>query len=271
MIDNWIFLSKHGNDEYINMLARGAGAEPYNSDDFDYYYDVFRDNKKLVLRGILKYKIMRQCLADGRDFYYMDSGYIGNLKGKRNPQGNKNWHRIVRNNLQHDQIVPRPADRFESLQIPIHGRRHGSKIIIAAPDEKPCRFYGIDREQWIQDTVNTIKRYTDRPVIVRERAARRQDRVFTDPLSEVLKKDVHALVTFNSNAAVEAVIDGVPVFVLAPTHAAAPVGNRDLGQIENPFWPDNSLRYSWLCHLAYCQYHVRELRDGTAFRMINDA
>jgi len=269
-MDDWIFLSKHGGDKYINMLARGAGAQPTNSDDFDYYYDVFKDQKKLVLRGILKHKIMQRCWQDHRDFYYMDSGYIGNLKSLLNPLGNKNWHRIVHNNLQHDTIIPRSSDRLDRMKISMQNRRYGRRIIVAAPDDKPCRFYGIDREQWVAETVATIKQHTDRPVVVRDRAARRADRVFTDPLSEVLKDDVHALVTFNSNAAVEAVIDGIPVFVLAPAHAAAPVGNRDLACINDPHWASADQRHAWLCHLAYCQYSVKELRDGTAFRMMNE-
>jgi hypothetical protein len=268
--DQWIFLSKNGEDEYINRLAASAGVEPTNTDYFDYHYDVFRDQRTLVLRGILKYKIMRQCLEDHRTFYYMDSGYLGNARSPRNPLGNKNYHRIVRNDLQHGDIQARPSDRFDQLGIRLQSRRHGRRIIVAAPDEKPCRFYGIDRDQWIQDTVSRLQQHTDRPIVVRERAARRLDRVLTDPLVTVLRDDVHALVTFNSNAAVEAVIEGVPVFVTAPTHAAAPVGNRDLACIEDPFWPDEDLRHQWACHLAYGQYSVRELENGTAFRMINE-
>ena len=84
---NWLFLSKNGQDQYINMLARSAGVEPTNSDHFDYYYDVVVDNRPVVLRGILKYKIMQQCLQDHKTFYYMDTGYFGNNKSARNPRG----------------------------------------------------------------------------------------------------------------------------------------------------------------------------------------
>lgn len=270
MNSDWLFLSKHGQDKYINWLAHSAGVDPYNSDYFDYYYDVFKDNKKLVLRGILKHKIMQQCWQDKRDFWYMDSGYLGNLTSSINPRGNKNWHRIVHNNLQHDQVVIRAEDRFNRLHIRPHKRRYGRRIIVAAPDDKPCKFYGIDREQWITDTVNTIKQHTDRPVVIRDRASKRQDRVHVNPLKQELENDTHALVTFNSNSAVEAVVEGVPVFVLAPAHAAAPVGNRDLKLIETPFWPSVGHIHAWLCHLAYCQYTAKELQNGTAFGMMND-
>ena len=264
---NWIFLSKNGQDQYINRLAASANVPPTDTDHFDYQHH----SGTIVLRGILKYKIMHRCWQDRRPFYYMDSGYMGNAISDRNPQGHKLWHRIVPNDLQHSQILPRSPDRLRRLGITGHARRHGRRVIVAVPDEKPCRFYGIDRDQWIQDTVTTIKKHTDRPIVIRERAPRRQDRVATDPLVRVLGDDTHALVTFNSNAAVEAVIEGVPVFVSAPTHAAAPVGNRDLGQIEEPFWPDRDLVEAWLCHLAYGQFHVRELEDGTALRILNGA
>ncbi len=93
----WIFLSKGGEDEYVNMLAAGAGMKPLDSDYFDYRYDIAQDRNRLVLRGILKHKIMNQCLTDGNDFYYMDSGYVGNNVGVRNSQGIKHYHRAGHN------------------------------------------------------------------------------------------------------------------------------------------------------------------------------
>jgi len=262
---DWIFLSKNGQDEYIDMLARSVGARITSTENFDYA----ASDRPIVLRGILKHKIMHQCWQDHRDFYYVDTGYFGNQISARNRLGTKLWHRVVRNDLQHSDIRPRPADRLERLGIQLQPRRYGTRIIVAVPDDKPCRFYGIDREQWIHDTVSTIKKHTDRPVIVRQRDPSRQVRVMQDPLSAVLADDVHALVTFNSNAAVESILAGVPVFVLAPTHAAAPVANRDLAQIESPSWPDADKLLAWARHLAYGQFHVQELRDGTAMRIVN--
>lgn len=266
---NWLFLSKKGKDEYINLLAQSVGQEPTDSDLFDYYYDVVVDNRVPMLRGILKYKIMRKCLEDQREFFYVDSGYLGNQVGDSNRRGDKLWHRIVRNDLQSNQILECPADRWERLRITLQQRRHGRKIILAAPDEKPCRYYGIDREQWLAETMAAIRAHTDRPVVIRERAPKRQDRTIHDPLNRVLADDVHCLVTFNSIAAVEAIVAGVPAIVLAPTHAAQPVASTQIQDIENPMWPDQSLREAWAHSLAYQQYHVKEMRNGTAMRMID--
>lgn len=256
---NWVFLSKGGQDEYINMFAAGSGGCVVSTDDFAYESTM----NPIVLRGILKHKIMHRCWKDHRDFFYMDTGYFGNSIDKL-------YHRVVKNDLQHNDIVARSSDRWNQsrISLPIK-QRHGSRIIVAAPDDKPCRFYGIDQQTWIKNTVAQLTKHTDRPIVIRQRAARRIDRVKHDPLREVLNNDVHALVTFNSNAAVESVLEGVPVFVLAPTHAALPVGNRDLALIENPYWPDSDKLHAWACHLAYGQFHVRELKDGTAYRILN--
>jgi hypothetical protein len=268
-MNKFIFLSKGGQDEYINMLAQGAGQEPTNTDFFDYKYDIIMDGMTPVLRGILKYKIMQKCLADGKDFYYVDSGYVGNNISVRNRMGAKLYHRIVRNDLQHNVIVPRPADRWQSLGVTLKPRTHGKKIIVAAPDEKPCRYYGIDQQQWLYQTIEELKKHTDRPIEIRQRAPKRIDRVANSPLHEILAKgDIHALVTFNSIAAVESIFAGVPAFVLAPTHVADPVASKDLSQIETPYWAGRDKLEAWCHSMAYGQYHVRELRDGTAFRMM---
>jgi hypothetical protein len=81
---------------------------------------------------------------------------------------------------------------------------------------------------------------------------------------------VHAVVTFNSVAAVESILAGVPAFVLAPSHVAEPVANRDLSKIDTPFYPDPDLLMAWCHSMAYGQYHVRELKNGTAFRMMQE-
>lgn len=266
-MNNWICLSKDGEDEYINMFAIGSGCRVVRTEDF-----VYEDSTDpIILRGILKYKIMQQCWKDDRTFYYMDTGYLGNQKNPLNPNGWKWYHRIVKNNLQHGEIVDRPADRWEALKLPIESwKKTGSKIIIAAPDEKPCRFYGIDKDTWVNDTIATLKKYTDREIIVRDRAKSRLQRIEHNTLKQALDDDVFALVTYNSVAATESVLYGIPAFTLAPANAASPVSSQDLSQIETPYYPDADKVFKWACHLAYGQFHIKELRDGTAKRMLEE-
>ena len=262
----WTFLTKDGTDEYINMFAKGCGVVPTHIDDF-----VFENNNNpVVLRGILKHKIMKQCWETGRDFFYIDTGYFGNERTNTNPNGWKYWHRVVKNNLQHGEIILRPADRFEKFKKTIHPwKKDGRKILIAAPDEKPCKFYGIDKQTWLDQTIDLIKQHTDRPVEIRERAPNRIDRIKNSTLLEALDNDVFALVTFNSNAATEAAFYGIPTFTLAPSNAASPVSLQDITKIDSPYYPEDDKRFMWACHLAYGQFHVSELKNGTAYRILN--
>jgi hypothetical protein len=264
-VSNWIFISKGGQDPYINDFARGCNSVPVNSDDFD--YDSSDD--PMVLRGILKKKWIHRCWEDSRDFYFMDTGYFGNERTQSNPNGWKYWHRIVKNDLQHNEIIDRPGDRFATFRRKfVPWRTSGRKILIAAPDEKPMKFYEKDLESWLTETVNTIKQYTDRPVEIRRRNKLRLDRMTSDTLADALNNDVFALVTFQSNAAVESVFQGIPVFVLAPTCAAAPVGLTDLSKIETPYYPDRDKLQAWGNHLAYGQFHISEIKNGKAKQLL---
>jgi hypothetical protein len=261
------FLSKDGEDEYVNMFAAGCNSIPVSTDDFVYE----SNNDPIVLRGILKHKIMKRCWQDQRTFYYIDTGYFGNERSSANPNGWKYWHRIVKNDLQHGQIIKRPDDRFKQFGKTFKPwKKSGTKILVAAPDEKPCKFYGTTKEEWVAGTVEKLKQYTDRPIVVRERAPKRIDRIATDTLQAALDNDVFALVTFNSVAAIESIFHGIPAFTLAPANAASPVSLQDLSLIESPYYADSDKLYAWGCHLSYGQFHVSELKSGKAMKMLKE-
>jgi len=262
-----IFLSKDASDEYVNMCAAGCNTLPTSIENF-----VYEDNfEPLVLRGILKHKIMKRCWQDNRTFFYIDTGYFGNEKSSTNPNGWKYWHRIVKNNLQHTNIIPRPDDRFKQFNKQFTPwKKSGRSILIAAPDEKPCKFYGISKDDWVNQTVDQLKKFTDRPIIVRDRAPKRIDRIATNTLQSALNNDVFALVTYNSVAAIESIFHGIPAFTLAPVNAASPVSLQDLSQIETPYYADYDKLYAWGCHLSYGQFHISELKNGNAFKILKD-
>ena len=262
---SWIFLNKRNDDEYIEMFAAGSKTVPTCLETWQYEHST----DLLVLRGIMKHKIIKRCWEDQRPFLYMDSGYLGNRPNANNPNGWKFYHRIVLNDLQHGAVVDRPADRLEQLDINIRPRQnHCRDILLVAPDEKPCTFYGITLDEWMKTTADAIRKHTDRPIRMRVRPASRLARKTQRP--EEWLNDVHAVVTFNSTAATEAVLAGVPVFVTAPANAARPVGNLDLSKIETPWFPDSDQVHKWACHLAYAQFHTTELMNGTAAAILKE-
>jgi hypothetical protein len=227
-------------------------------------YSVNFGSTPILIRSMSKRKLIHECWKSNHTFYYMDSGYIGNYKSHSNLYGWKLWHRIVKNDVQHSDIVDRPDDRWKKLDYPIHSRKQGTHILLVTPSEKPCKFYGIDRDTWVRTTLEEIKKYTDRPIVIRDKATRQQrisNTIFDD------LKDCHALVTYQSIAAVESVLYGVPAFTLAPT-AADPVCDKDLSRIESPTQQEYDKIYKWACHLAYGQFHIEELQSGIAHKIL---
>lgn len=254
-----ICLSKNKTDEYVNMFAQGANLQIE-----DYEYD-FGDNP-IMIRSMGKRKLIHECWESNHTFYYMDSGYVGNYKSTANPYGWKLWHRIVKNDVQHSNIIDRPDDRWRRLDYPIEKRKQGTHILLVTPSEKPCKFYGIERDTWVEQTVAEIRKHTDRPIRIRDKAPRQQriNRTIFDDL-----KDCHALVTYQSIAAVESVLYGVPAFTLAPT-AADPVCDKNLSLLENPTLQDWDKINKWAHHLAYGQFHINEFKNGNAYRILKE-
>lgn len=254
-----ICLSKNKTDEYINMFAKGANLPIYDYNDYP-------KNKDILIRSMGKRKLIKDCWENKKTFYYMDSGYIGNYRSKANPYGWKVWHRIVKNDVQHSKIIDRPDDRWTALDYPINKRKKGNHIVLVTPSEKPCKFYGIDRDKWVEETIKEIKKHTDREILVRDKQPRQQR--ITKTIFDDLK-GAHALVTYQSIAAIESVLFGVPAFTFAPT-AADPVCDKDISNIESPTLQDDHKIYKWACHLAYGQFHNRELANGTAWRILRE-
>ena len=255
-----ICLSKNGNDNFINAFAKGCNFPIVTEVDYDIA-------DPIIFRSIVKKDLIEYRLKHNLPFYYMDSGYFGNYISPKNPNGRKLWVRIVKNNLQHTTIKNVPSgDRFKSLNIDIKKQnRYGKHILLVLPSEKPCLFYNINLKDWTEETIETIKKYTDRPIKIREKPAQRSARL-TNTIFDDLK-NAHATVTFNSIAAVESVISGVAAFTLAPT-AADPVCDKDLSLIETPTIYHIDKLNAWANHLAFGQFHINELSNGTAWKLL---
>lgn len=229
-------------------------------------------DRPVLIRGISSASIGDHIRARGEDYYFIETGYLGNYPCKNNDGGRKLYHRIVKNAMQHSDIWDVPDDRWNDLvkfnpDLRYNGwkKNPGSKILVVAPSEKPCKYYGITQADWIESTVCMLKTQTDREIIVRHkqpRWARSQSTIY-----EALHDDIWATVTYNSIAALESIHAGVPAFALAPT-AAEKLCLNDLNQIENPYYPDEDLVYKLLCSIAYGQFHMHELISGKAWQMV---
>jgi hypothetical protein len=187
---------------------------------------------------------------------YWDRGYYFRVFATWLPRGgNGGMYRWHVNSYQLQAIRNVPPDRFNARKPPVQPWSKGGRhIVIAAPTEAYSAFHRT--HNWLHETIETLSRCTDRQLVVRGKESKR-------PLADDLK-GAHALVAHASNAAVEAVIMGCPVFVHRDS-AAALVGITDLSKIEAPVYPE---RQPWLNSLAYSQFNETELCDGTLWRLI---
>ena len=246
----------HMYDPLLQSFVQGAGGQ------ISTWEKEQSNMTPTIIRGITKLKQMNGCRAAGRDFYYMDTGYFGN--GKR-----KLYHRITKNDVQNfGPIRNRPKDRLNKTGFQPHKFYRGTNILLAPPSQKLLNLYGINLDVWLEQTQEEIKKHTDRLVITRLKQTR-ASRVSENTMEMALAQDIHCLVTFSSIAAGEALLLGKPAITLGP-NAAAALCSQTLSEIENPKIPTLDEVENWAAHIAYCQFTEAEMRDGTAWRILND-
>ena len=149
---------------------------------------------------------------------------------------------------------------------PAKCRSNGRRILLAPPSQKLLNLYDIDLEQWLETTLAEIAQNTDRPVVVRRKPGRTA-RTSDDSMEAALSQDIYCLITFSSIAAGEALIYGKPAITLGP-NAAAPLCSQSLTEIEYIKKPSLDEIHAWCRHMAYCQFTEPEMRDGTAWRIL---
>jgi hypothetical protein len=247
----------HMYDPTLQSFVQGAGGQisTWSKEELT--------KTPVVLRGITKRKQMDTCKATGRDFYYIDTGYFGN--GKK-----KNYHRITRNDVQNfGPVRERPSDRFDRTGVSLKKvRADGSKILLAPPSQKLLNLYDIDLETWVNQTLAEIRAHTDREVVIRRKQGR-STRINDDTIEMALSQDIYCLITYSSIAAGEAILFGKPAITLGP-NAAAAVCSTSISDIETIKRPNLDEISAWVRHIAYCQFTEVEMRDGTAWRILND-
>lgn len=205
----------------------------------------------------------------GRTVYYGDKGYFGRDR----------YYRVTRNGLQ--ALGPQPpvpggaARRRAEAVLHANGvravpwRDDGRHVLVCPSGDVHAGLmrragYDVgDQAAWTDDVLAQLAARTDRDVRVRTKEDYRAGR----PLAADLE-DCWAVVAYTSNVALEAVMAGVPAFVLGPA-AAAHLGRTDLTRIEDPARPTQEERWEAALSLAAQQWTLDEMACGVAWRCLN--
>ena len=254
--------NERGYDRIAHKFALGSGGRLINQMQLE-TMDI---SVPVIVRGNSKSKVraINTCIERGLTWYNIDTGYLGNGQLKH-------YHRISKSNYQNlEPILERPSDRLNRIKFKIHKKKKGgNKILLCPPSQKVMSIYNLTVEDWIKTTVEEIKKYSNREIIIRIKDQNRKSRVVNDPITVAFDNDIHCVITYNSIAALEAVMYGLPAFTLGP-NAAEPLCNTSLSAIENPYFPTNDEIEKVLRHLSYCQFTEVEFKDGTAWRILNE-
>ena len=201
------------------------------------------------------YGVLRGCMAAMQaadEFFYIDHAYFASSRPFSGAAmfdgtwqfGVKGHYRVVRNGFWHSCAESNEDDtRLKDLGVTLKDwRTKGDHIVIVPPSEYSEVYH--DRRGWLDDTLKRLALHTDRAHIVHTK----HDAV---PLKEVLK-GAWCLVTDHSNAAIDALTEGVPAIM---THPARRLGC--IGEIENP-----PMRRDFFAHLANNQWSLAEMAAG---------
>lgn len=228
--------------------------------------------KPLIVRGVTSKSEVSGCIQTNRDFYYIDTGYFGNFPCQGNPGGKKMYHRIVKNENQHTNIRTYPEDRWNDMikhdpRLRWSGwKDHKKKILLVMPNPKACRYYDYDYDSWVENTEKEIRKYSNLSIEVRVKGSR-SERNIGYTIYDAFDSGVYATVAFNSIAALESVLYGIPSFVSVPC-AASPLASTDLSKLNDPYRPSQDLIYQHCCGLAYGQFTVAEIQSGYAWKIL---
>jgi hypothetical protein len=193
--------------------------------------------------------MLQQAQAENRELFYGDHGIFGRYR----------YYRIARNAYMPDGRGPSDGARFRRFNRPIQPWRTTGRTVIVCPQTAIYfGLFGLDRDAWLDMVTSALRAHTDRPIIIRDKRDRR-------PIETDLR-DAWAVVCFSSSSALDALIAGVPVFVLANFAAAYRMGTSDLTRIESPIYPDG--RSMFMGALADSQWTLDEIRRGVAWEAL---
>lgn len=208
----------------------------------------------------------RRVRRAGLPFIYMDNAYVG-----RNDYFRVTWNALTAKDRDMHPGADSNGKRLDKHKMTFKPwRKTGRHILLVLQSELYFELLvGQSRNNWIKNVCEELRKHTSRPIIVREKPGfkTRRHNVKTSPLEHQLEY-CHAIVTWNSVSALEAIQAGVPAFCMDPNNSFRDACPSDLSQIENPLRSGSRRKlFSWLCDN---QWSREELSNGTCWTTIRD-
>jgi hypothetical protein len=212
-------------------------------------------------------------LSAGRHAVILDKGYT-RIRG--GTLGTLYWRMSLDAFQPHAYLnrVPRPPDRWDQLDVPIETRPSQPKgtVLFCGSSQKYCNWHNLgDATGYAKSVLDRLRRLTTKELVYRPKPSW-GDAVpiagyrYSDHEQKYVVELAEAavVVTFGSNAAFEAVLRGVPALVLGDGIARSLARNR-LDEVDDLLYPEPLAIHQLAANVAYCQYTLDEMADGTAW------
>ena len=221
---------------------------------------------------------IKGCIERNEEWWYVDNGYL-TQQITRYPEPkihdyDKTYFRIVKGSLHTQKGKTGSVERLSKLEqqgidVKFKGWTDNTDHILLCPSSPTVTQFvnDISQEEWVESVKSELRQHTDRPIKFRNKP-RPGNQWWNTNIKDDLK-GAHCLITNMSLAAVDAVLNQVPVL----THAhniAYKMSINNLPNINTPYKPSRKEVEPWLNMLSHNQFTIPEIEDGTACRILNE-
>ena len=196
------------------------------------------------------------------DYFNVEKGYCNWWKPK--------FWRLTFNENQVTEIKGQwDNKRFTAFNMPMRPmKKSGEQVYIVAPSQNGFDIYDlpIKVDDWIEQTVAEVKKYTDRPIKIRRKVPKkaRGSRGFCDTLD-----NIYCVISLHTMAVTEVLREGIPVISMHPGVLKNFSSNK-ISQINNLYYPSDVERTKLFNCLTNIQFTNQELVDGEALETMCD-
>ena len=221
---------------------------------------------------------IKGCIERNEEWWYVDNGYL-TQQITRYPEPkihdlDKTYFRIVKGGLHTLQGKSGSVDRLRVLEnqgidVQFKGWTSNTEHILLCPSSPTVTFFinDMSQEEWEENVRSELRQHTDRPIKFRNKP-RPGNQWWNTDIKEDLK-GCHCLITNMSLAAVDAVINQVPVL----THRNNVAFKVSIDNIHNinktPKHPREVVE-PWLNMLSHNQFTIPEIEEGLAYKILNE-
>ena len=270
----------HDQREILKDFAHSIGgncikSEGYEECDVAVIFGSWKKSPKKKWKLMLQHHFTKNSIVENhkdKPLIVIETPLLG-----RTITDNHEYHRVGLNHFMRGladfKNENSPSDRFKKLGLKIKPwRKKGDHILIVGQNMYDASLFGMDFELWVTNTIQYLRRYTDRPIIFRDHPENKdqmKNLILTYNWCNVSYsnegtinddlKNAHCTVSYTSGSTIDSILAGVPVIPCCEYNFVWPISSHSLSDIENPKLGE---REQLLYDLAYAQWSVEEIRQG---------